>query len=219
MTTPHFLARQIILAISDPAGFAARNAGETEAEWAARVVTVVFADALAVRPCHITGMHEPDHHTRYLCNDQKAAALDGLLSGLGLEFGDLPRRLHDEACGWCHRVPGQEEYREQLRATYLWAGVEIPPALAEAAPDAPRPGDTDAVLAHVTTEWRHWPDVFAEVQDATAWPAGRIGAAIGALKKSGAVETQQHGRGVRRPGGEPPEDHAGRQAGPDGGPR
>jgi hypothetical protein len=213
-TTAPSLTRQIILAITDPGAFAPRIAGETEAEWTARAVTALLADALAVRPCHITGMHEPDHHTRYRCSEQKAAALDALLAGLGLEFGDLPRRLHGETCVWCHRVPGQEKYRERLRATYQWAGAEIPAELAESAPDAPRPGDTDVVLARLTGEWRQWPDVFAEVQTATDWPADRIGAAIGALEKSGAVETQQHGRGVRRRAEEPSAACCGRQADP-----
>jgi hypothetical protein len=203
---------QIALAISDPSAVVPRSTGETDGAWSARAVTTLLADALAVRPCHITGMHEPDHHTRYQCSDQKAAALDGLLDGLGLTFADLPRRLHDETCGWCHTVPSQERYRERLRATHRWAGEGIPPALAEPAPDALRPGDTEVVLAHVTGEWRHWPDVFAEVQAATAWPAGRIGAAIDTLEKAGAVETQQHGRGVRRSTEEPSAD-SGEQAG------
>ena len=113
-----------------PAGGGHAGNGETAAEWAARAVVEVLREALAIEPCHITGEHEPDHHLRYLCRDQQAAMLAGLLAGLGLKFDDLPRRLHD-GCGWCHRIPAQERYRERLRATWAWAGIDIPAELAE----------------------------------------------------------------------------------------
>lgn len=208
------LAEQITLAITDPAAFTPRGEGETEAGWSARAVTALLADVLAVRPCHITGMHEPDHHTRYQCTDQKAVTLDALLAALGLEFADLPRRLHDETCGWCHQVPTQEKYRQRLRATYQWAGAEIPPALAGPAPDAPRPGDADTLLGHLTSDWRQWPDVFAEVQAAAGWPAERIAAAFGAIRDSGAAEAQEHGRGVRRRAAAPSPAHGAGGTGP-----
>jgi hypothetical protein len=188
------LNAQIATAIGNPGVFVPRGEREAASCWSARAVIVVLAEALAVHPCHITGMHEPDHHTRYLCTDQKAAALDGLLAGLGLEFADLPRRLHDR-CGWCHEIPTQERYRERLRRSYRWAGVEIPPELAEPAPDASRPGDTDLVLAHIPADWRHWPDVLREIEAANPIGWTRISEALHALDKAGEIEMQHRSGG------------------------
>lgn len=197
------LAVRIAEAIADPGSAAGPRRGspaggghagseETAAEWAARAVTEVLREALAIEPCHITGEHEPDHHLRYLCRDQQARALAGLLAGLGLNFDDLPRRLHP-GCGWCHRIPAQERYRERLRATWAWAGVDIPAELAEPAPDAPRPGDGDLVAAYLTPQWQWWPDV---VRQATSMPGGRVSAALDALLAAGIAEKRGHGAGT-----------------------
>jgi hypothetical protein len=94
-------------------------------------------DAMALHPCHVTGMHTPEHHLDgSVCNIMLSRSAEGVLALVGATVDDLPRRLHDD-CGWCHRVPTQEEYRERLRQTYAWAGEEVPPELAEPAPDAP----------------------------------------------------------------------------------
>lgn len=141
MTAP--LVDRIAQAIGDPGSIVGRKLGpswgkgndgyaereETVTRWSTRAVIAVLVDALAVEPCHITGMHEPEHHVRYMCSDQTAAQLKNLLAGLGLSVDHLPRRLHVN-CGWCHRVPTQEKYRQQLRESYRWAGVEIPADLA-----------------------------------------------------------------------------------------
>lgn len=99
--------------------------------------------ALTLHPCHITGMHTPEHHidhrssydgklvAGYVCGDMKAKALAGLLGLIGAELSDLPHALHaPEQCGWCHRVPSQEHFRAQLRKSYEWAGVPVPVELA-----------------------------------------------------------------------------------------
>lgn len=150
----------------------------------------LLADALSVEPCHITGMHDPEHHTRYMCQDQRASMLDRVLAVLGLTVGELPRRLH-ERCGWCHDVPNQEEYRQRLRETYIWAGLEIPPDLAEPAPDAPRPGDTWVVLAHITIDWHYWPDVIKGIKEAASLHPGRVNAAYRELLAVGAIEERR----------------------------
>lgn len=91
--------------------------------------------ALRIEPCHTTGMHDPNHTARYVCDGQRAIAYHRLLGLLGVTEDQLPRVLHPE-CGWCHEVPSQERYRVQRRELHAWAGVPIPPALAEPAPDA-----------------------------------------------------------------------------------
>lgn len=105
-----------------------------------------MVEALTLHPCHITGMHSPEHHLEYVCEHQKGVLLESLLGVLGLRDADsLPHRLH-ESCGWCHDVPSQEKYRERLRKTYEWAGVPIPEDLAALAEDAWRMGDDETVL-------------------------------------------------------------------------
>ncbi|MGH3405132.1 MAG: hypothetical protein ACRDRJ_21910 [Streptosporangiaceae bacterium] len=178
-----------------PAGRAHTASEETAAQWAARAVVEVLREALAIQPCHITGEHEPDHHLRYLCRDQQAAMLSGLLAGLGLAFGDLPRRLHD-GCGWCHRIPAQERYRERLRATWAWAGADMPAELAEPALDAPRAGDGDLAAACLTAEWQWWPDVVQQVQETTLMPAERVSAALDTLTAARIAEERRSGAGT-----------------------
>lgn len=92
-------------------------------------------EALAIRPCHITGLHEPDHHLKYSCAEQDRESVRALMVLLDASFDERPHRLH-EGCGWCHNVPSQEEYRARLRETHEWAGVPVPEALAAPAPDA-----------------------------------------------------------------------------------
>lgn len=145
--------------------------------------------ALTVQPCHITGMHTPDHHTESSCSYQRAATLDRVLAVLGTTYDDLPRELHDD-CHWCRHVPNQEQYRERLRRSYRWAGVEIPAELAELAPDAPRPGDPELVLPCVTGEWRLWSEVAADAVKATGLNSDRVGAALVALTKTDLVEAR-----------------------------
>jgi hypothetical protein len=90
---------------------------------------------LRIEPCHTTGMHDPTHTTKHVCAGQLRASLERLLGALGVTPGELPHALHDD-CYWCHGVPTQEEYRVERRALHEWAGVEIPKALSEPAPDA-----------------------------------------------------------------------------------
>lgn len=145
-------------------------------------------DLLVLRPCHITGMHTPNHHTRSTCNDQKVAVLEGLLAALGIDLADARRELHPDGCWSCHDVPGQEKYRETRRNTYRWAGVPIPPELAAMAPDGLHPGDVQVVLQHIGVGWTPWLQVATEVIAETCWPGDRVHAAITALTDSGAVE-------------------------------
>lgn len=111
------------------------------------VQALVERGLLDRRPCHITGMHEPEHHLRADCADMKAATIERMLLAAGVSYHELPARLHDLGdCGWCHGVPSQEKYRERLRRTWAWAGVDLTPELAASAPDKPQPDDPDTVL-------------------------------------------------------------------------
>lgn len=117
---------------------------------------------LVLRPCHVTGLHSPDHQAEQpenFCEIQKAAAIEEVLELIGLDWSKVRRDLHDEGdCYWCHHVPGQEEYRSRLRKTWAWAGREIPDDLAALADDAPRPDDDILVLEVLTPEWQRWGD-------------------------------------------------------------
>ncbi len=83
--------------------------------------------ALALQPCHTTGMHDPTHTGLYICELQKVKAFEGLLKLLNVEVGELPRQLHHD-CGWCsdsgqtasfrnwvEKGPDQENLRKGLR--------------------------------------------------------------------------------------------------------
>lgn len=157
-------------------------------------------DVLALEPCHITGTHTPNHHLESLCTYQKAAMLDRLLAFLDTNVDELPRRLHED-CYWCHNIPTQELYREHLRATYRWAGVEISDELAAPAPDVPRPGDADAVHAALTGEFAPWQDVLPKVNapDTGHMPHTRYWAAVEALGD----RVEQRDIAVRRSHGTP----------------
>lgn len=56
--------------------------------------------ALVLEPCHISGTHDPQHTTKYICRDQQSVALARLLALLEVTVEELPRRL-DPDCGWC----------------------------------------------------------------------------------------------------------------------
>lgn len=153
-----------------------------------------LAEALTVRPCHVTGMHTPNHHLDYLCQIQKAAMFDAVLEAVGLSVEELPHALHED-CYWCHNVPAQEQYRARLRRTYEWAGVPVTGELAELADDAPRPGDQQAVAEMLTRDGWH---SFADLKDALGWPVERLGAALHALEDAGMVERLVNGSGKVR---------------------
>jgi hypothetical protein len=86
-------------------------------------------EALTLRPCHVTGTHQPDHHLPhrnaftgkptdgYVCNLQLTAALKGLFELLGITEADLPRALHQD-CIWC-ALEGRVEANE------AWARGEL----------------------------------------------------------------------------------------------
>lgn len=95
-------------------------------------------DALRLEPCHVTGMHNPDHHLKHVCDIQRSAAFNRVLELIGIDESELPHALHGSDCYWCHGVPSQEEYRERNRKTFKWANVPVPAALAEPAPDHPK---------------------------------------------------------------------------------
>lgn len=93
--------------------------------------------AVYLTPCHVTGMHTPEHHLNgTTCDTQRAEILARVLQVLEMPLEAAPHKLHD-ACYWCHGVPNQEEFRAQRRATYEWADLPIPAELAAPAPDAP----------------------------------------------------------------------------------
>jgi hypothetical protein len=204
MTAP--LVDRIAQAVGDPGSFLPRlhrdddERREAITRWSTRAVVAVLTEALTIEPCHITGMHDPDHHVRYTCAEQLREVASRMITGLGLTIDELPHRLH-EKCGWCHNVGTQEKYRERMRESHRWAGVEIPAELAAPAPDAPRPGDTDLVLAHFPDGWRYWPDVLKEIESATSLHSTRISLAYHALLTDGSVEEHRNGPGspdVRR---------------------
>lgn len=102
----------------------------------------VVIEQLTLMPCHVTGMHTPDHAAGkekrdkdgmvtitegYTCSLQADEALKRFISSVGGENrNDLPRDLHPEgACGWCHRIPTQRRYQKQLRRTWAWAGRKL----------------------------------------------------------------------------------------------
>lgn len=104
-------------------------------------------DMLSLRPCHVTGMHTPEHHLDYTCEIQKGEAFDRALKILMATEDEVPKHLHDD-CYWCHGQdpvacassanvldgspalklgqPTQERYRERARKTHAWAGVPVP---------------------------------------------------------------------------------------------
>ena len=61
--------------------------------------------------CHISGMHDPMHfqERKYICESQKAEALEGLCAKLGIN----PVTKSHPDCGWC------EDYIEKKKGEGL----------------------------------------------------------------------------------------------------
>lgn len=84
---------RVVQAVGDrPAG--GEGVPPTVREW--------LLEHLVVKPCHVTGMHDPTHTPRHFCELQSRALVVDLLGALGVTVADLRRSLHDESCGWCH---------------------------------------------------------------------------------------------------------------------
>lgn len=80
----------------------------------------IIISALTLEPCHITGMHEPNHHVKYICPHMRAEGWERLALAEGFvperepgerendytqrKFAELhktlPRRNHSD-CYWC----------------------------------------------------------------------------------------------------------------------
>lgn len=216
------LDRKIYAAIYDPGAVVGRRHGPTWGEgndgyaeiqedlpdWQTRAVVETIRRHLVYEPCHVTGMHNPGHHLTSTCQIQTSVVFGRLLRGLGLTRDDLPNRLHNPDCGWCHRVPDREAERERLRATHRWAGVPVPDALAEPGEDVLRPGDCEAVLAAFPAEWTTWwgpQSLVGRLAETTGMPHAKVNAAILKLLRAGQI---QEGIGtVRRTPAEEGETH------------
>lgn len=149
-------------------------------------------ERLRLRPCHVTGMHEPNHDPNAFCSSQKVAMLDELLESLDIKVEDITRELHED-CGWCHRIPSQEKYRERVRRDHRWAGVPIPPELAETAPDVPQDGDPEYVLGFIDDEYRSWQRVTRGMdrpEGGGPMPHERYWHAVHVLAAQGLVEVR-----------------------------
>jgi hypothetical protein len=99
-------------------------------------------DAMALFPCHVTGLHDPTHTTKGVCSLQLSESFKRLLVFLKIgedHLDQLPRKLH-ENCYWCNTEP---KHGEELR---MWAtqGADNP------APTSPAPGTTEAALLEAT---------------------------------------------------------------------
>lgn len=74
---------------------------------------------LALEPCHVTGLHDPNHTPFRACDIQKGEAWDRAVRALGGDPERPPRRAHD--CAWCEeRNSDRPDVREQVRATKAW---------------------------------------------------------------------------------------------------
>jgi len=78
-------------------------------------------NALFVEPCHVTGMHSPDHHLTHdtPCGFQSAVVLNRILTTLGTSLEALPRRLHDK-CVWCHEGARAEQHAAWVASWPGW---------------------------------------------------------------------------------------------------
>jgi len=90
----------------------------------------LIVEQVRLHPCHITGMHDPTHTTRYLCTDQQVDVLNQILQLLDLPIEEIRRELHPEPKDWCHYLPGDEGDRVRYRELHDWAGVPVPEKLA-----------------------------------------------------------------------------------------
>jgi hypothetical protein len=151
-------------------------------------------ELLMLEPCHVTGMHDLNHTVNGVCDIQRGAVFKRLLATLDVSEEEVPHRLHDESCYWCHSVPSQEVYREKLRRLHAWAGVPISADLAEPAWDAPRPEDVEAAYAVVPVEWTNYGTVRKMWSESL--PAIRFSYAIDTLTT--AERVQNNGGNVTR---------------------
>lgn len=176
-------------------------------EAAANELLGALDGALVLEPCHVTGMHDPTHTPRYLCETQRADVYDRVLAAVGMAQEAMPRRLHDN-CGWCHRVPEEEQRRQQARELHEWAGVPVPPELAEPAPDEPRPDDQFWILALIAAAPEHEPGGWRSYgamnshhahpdQLAPPYRGRRFAIAVGELEELGLLEVRPLGHGGR----------------------
>ena len=60
-------------------------------------------DALTIRCCHVTGMHDPTHYEKkkYVCSIQRAEAFDRAREVCGMEEPFPEEAIPKENCGWC----------------------------------------------------------------------------------------------------------------------
>lgn len=60
-------------------------------------------ELLSLRPCHVTGQHNPNHHLEHSepCGFQRQDVLARLLEDLGISIVDDVRREDHPVCGWC----------------------------------------------------------------------------------------------------------------------
>jgi hypothetical protein len=153
--------------------------------------------ALTLRPCHITGMHTPEHHLIGTCTEQRNDMLLRLLAAMQTEEGELPHGLHGQGCHWCHEVPSQERYRDRLRKTWEWAGVPVSEALAATARDGWHPGDDEAVAGayralagiHGREHWVHTTDIHEYLtEQETPLPYERINIVERKMREHGLIE-------------------------------
>lgn len=167
---------------------------------AASALIVALDEALAIEPCHISGMHDPTHTSRYVCSDQEATMVRRLQHALGITA--WPTRLHGPGCGWCHDPSSTEDRRERQREAHRWAGVEIPEALAAPAPDAPRPDDPFWALCHIVAAepvdgfgWRSFGQLNSHHKHPNQIPSDlrgrRFSLAVDELIAAGLIETQR----------------------------
>jgi hypothetical protein len=162
-------------------------------------------EALVLEPCHITGMHDPTHTTRYVCEHQLADLGRRAVVAAGYDPRYLPKRLHGPGCGWCNRVPTDEADRVSARALHAWAGVSVPEALAQPAPDCPQENDPAWVLAVLDDQYLTWQDgtkMVALRQCLPYFPIRRWWAAVEALGDR--VERRDISTRLRQPENAPP---------------
>jgi hypothetical protein len=77
-------------------------------------------DAIYINDCHVTGMHEPDHTTKYVCDIQLRELAERVLAAIGIDIRDklqgetgaqatarrrkavnlIPRKLQREHFSW-----------------------------------------------------------------------------------------------------------------------
>lgn len=87
------------------------SAGNIVGEWEIPISDIARAlgleEMLWLPCCHTSGMHDPVHfqERRYVCNDQKAHALERFCKVLGIN----PLTKSDPNCGWCRDYPEKKK--------------------------------------------------------------------------------------------------------------